>query len=175
MGNPGQQRMVNSTERVNCPMILPLLTFDILHPLALTCAIKSNPMTTTPFRRVLTSALTVVVLAFAFAACNKEKPTTAIITVKDADGHPVDSAYVKLYANPAIPRAELSRLLKEGMTNAGGRVEFDYTGLFEQGQAGFAVMDILTFKDSSYAEGIIKILEEETNEETLVMQPIPPQ
>lgn len=132
-------------------------------------------MTPTTFRRVLTNAMTVALLAFVFAACNKEKSTTAIITVHDADGLPVEEAYVRLYANPAVPRADLSRLLKEGMTNAGGRVEFDYTNLFEQGQAGFAVMDILTFKDSTYAEGVIKILEEETNEETLVMQPIPPQ
>jgi len=43
----------------------------------------------------------------------------------------------------------------------------------EQGQAGFAVLDILTFKDSTYAEGIIKVLEEETNEQTLIMEPIP--
>lgn len=132
-------------------------------------------MTTTTFRRALTSALTVALLAFVTAACNKEKSTTAVITVKDMDGDPVEGAYVKLYANPAVPRAETSRLLKEGMTNGGGKVEFDYTGYYEQGQAGFAVLDILTFKDSTYAEGVIKILEEELNEETLIMQPIPPQ
>jgi len=59
------------------------------------------------------------------------------------------------------------------MTKANGTVEFDYTGLYEQGQAGFAVLDILTFRDTMYAEGIIKILEEETNEETLIMEEIP--
>lgn len=96
-----------------------------------------------------------------------------IITVKDADGTPVPEAYVRLFANPAVPRADASRLKQEAMTNGAGQAEFDYSGFYEQGQAGFAVLDILTFKDSLYAEGIIKVLEEETNEETLIMELIP--
>lgn len=131
-------------------------------------------MTTSAFRRALTSALMAVLLAFVLSGCNKEKPTTVIITVKDADGAPVPDAYVKLFANPAVPlKPDLTRMMKEGMTKGNGTVEFDYTGLYEQGQAGYAVLDILTFRDTMYAEGIIKVLEEETNEETLFMQEIP--
>ncbi len=131
-------------------------------------------MTTSTFRRVLTNALMVAGLAFVATGCNKEKPTTVVITVKDADGSPVPDAYVRLFANPLVPaKPDLTRLKKEGMTKANGTVEFDYTGLYEQGQAGFAVLDILTFRDTMYAEGIIKILEEETNEETLIMEEIP--
>ncbi len=131
-------------------------------------------MTTSAFRRALTSALMAAVLAVVFSACNKEKPTTVVITVKDADGSPVPEAYVRLFANPAVPAdPDLTRLKREGMTKGNGTVEFDYTGQYEQGQAGFAVLDILTFKDTMYAEGIIKILEEETNEETLIMEEIP--
>lgn len=130
-------------------------------------------MTSSTFRSVLTNALMVAVLGLGASACNKEKPTTVVITVKDADGSPVPEAYVRLFANPAVPRADASRLMQEAMTKGNGTAEFDYTGYYEQGQAGFAVLDILTYKDSSYAEGIIKVLEEETNEETLVMEPIP--
>ena len=159
--------------RSHCRSIGRLLTFDIL-PKALVFKVpKSSPMTTTSFRRVLTNALMVALLAFVFTACNDEKPTTAVITVQDADGYPVEGAYVRLFANPAVPRDDASRLMQEQMTNGGGKAEFDYSGFYEQGQAGFAVLDILTFKDSLYAEGIIKILEEETNEETLVMELIP--
>jgi hypothetical protein len=129
-------------------------------------------MTMITFRSALTGALMVSLLAFG-TACNKEKPTTVIITVKSADGVPVPEAYVRLFANPAVPRADATRLKKEAMTNGAGKAEFDYSGFYEQGQAGFAVLDILTFKDSTYAEGIIKVLEEETNEETLFMRPIP--
>jgi hypothetical protein len=130
-------------------------------------------MTTTALRSVLTNALMVSVLAIGSTACNKEDPTMVIITVKDADGTPVPEAYVRLFANPAVPRADASRLKQEAMTNGAGQAEFDYSGFYEQGQAGFAVLDILTFKDSLYAEGIIKVLEEETNEETLIMELIP--
>lgn len=131
-------------------------------------------MTTSAFRRALTSALMAALLAVAFSACNKEEPTTVVINVKDADGSPVPEAYVRLFANPAVPaQPDLSRLKREGMTGSDGSVEFDYTGQYEQGQAGFAVLDILTFKDTMYAEGIIKILEEENNEETLIMEEIP--
>lgn len=166
--------MVISTAMAHGPHVARFITFDILAESLGLQAPKSNPMTTSTFRRVLTSALMVAVLSFVLPACNKEKPTTVVITVKDADGSPVSDAYVKLYANPAVPlKPDLTRMLKEGMTKANGTVEFDYTDLYEQGQAGYVVMDILTFRDTMYAEGIIKVLEEETNEETLIMQEIP--
>lgn len=118
-----------------------------------------------------TMALTTLVAAA--TGCNKEKDTKAIIHVNDPDGHPVAGAYVKLYANIAYPLGDASRLKREGLTESDGSVEFDYTQQYKQGQAGFAVLDILTYKDTLYAEGIIKILEEETNEETVTMKLIP--
>ena len=42
------------------------------------------------------------------------------------------------------------------------------------GQAGFAVMDIVSFKDTMVGQGIIKILEEETNNETVTLVPVTP-
>jgi len=36
------------------------------------------------------------------------------------------------------------------------------------------VLDIVSFKDSMVGQGIIKILEEETNEETVVLVPVTP-
>ncbi len=115
-------------------------------------------------------------LVVAATGCNQEEDTKAIIHVLDADGHPVDSAYVRLWANIAYQppnTGSKDRLKREGMTGKDGSVEFDYTEQYKQGQAGFAVLDILTFKDTLYAEGIIKILEEEVNEETVTMKLIP--
>jgi len=135
---------------------------------------KSNPMTTSAFRRALTSALMVAVLAVVLPACNKEKPTTVVITVKNANGSLAPGVAVRLFANPTVPlKPDLTRLLQEATTKSNGTVEFDYSGLFEQGQAGFAVLDILAEKDTMYAEGIIKILEEETNEQTLILERMP--
>jgi hypothetical protein len=118
--------------------------------------------------------LTLVVTAALFSACNKEKDTIAVITVEDENGSILPGAYVKLYANPTFPTGDPSRLTQEKMTDSQGRATFDYTDFYKQGQAGFAVLDIVSFRDSMVGQGIIKILEEETNEETVVLVPVTP-
>ena len=123
-------------------------------------------------RKVLLCSLVAMILIPVATSCNKEKDTVAIITVVDTGGRPVDSAYVKLFANLAYPIGDPSRLLREGLTDGSGQVEFDYTDQYKQGQAGFAVLDIVSFKDSAVGEGIIKILEEETNEESITLTPV---
>lgn len=109
-----------------------------------------------------------------FAACNKEKPTIARITVVDEDGFVVPGVSVKLFANPAVPLGDPTRLDMTQFTDLTGVAEFDYTDFYQQGQAGFAVMDILAVKDTFAAEGIIKILEEEENYETVTLVPVTP-
>ncbi len=123
-------------------------------------------------RKVLLCSLAAIALLPLTTSCNKEEDTIAIITVVDTGGHPVDSAYVKLFANLAYPIGDPSRLFREGLTDAKGQVEFDYTQQYKQGQAGFAVLDISTYKNEAVGEGIIKILEEETNEETVTLIPV---
>ncbi len=118
--------------------------------------------------------LTLVVTAALFSACNKEKDTIAIITVEDENGFALPNAYVKLYANPTYPTGDPTRLMQEKMTDSQGKATFDYTDFYKQGQAGFAVLDITSFRDSMVGQGIIKILEEETNEETVVLVPVTP-
>ena len=127
-------------------------------------------MSTRTFRSVLTGAIAVM-LVLSGTGCNKEEPTKVIITVKDADGNLIPAAVVKLYANPAYPLGDPTRLNKETSTNSSGRAEFDYSDFYEQGQSGFAVLDILSTKDTLTGRGIIKILEEETNEETVFLLP----
>ena len=123
-------------------------------------------------RQILIGSLVGAIFLPIATYCNKEKDTIAIITVVDTGGRPVDSAYVKLFANLAYPVGDPSRLMREGLTDASGVVEFDYTDQYKQGQAGFAVLDIVSFKDSAVGEGIIKILEEEENAETGELKPV---
>ncbi|MBK9421748.1 MAG: hypothetical protein IPN44_11975 [Flavobacteriales bacterium] len=112
-------------------------------------------------------------LAVGLGACNKVKDTTALITVHDANGAAVVGASVKLYANPVDPlMPDFSRLTKEGVTDASGRVLFDYSDFYKRGQAGFAVLDIHAEKDSLAGDGIIRIEEEVANEELVVVEPI---
>ncbi|HMC97412.1 MAG TPA: hypothetical protein VKG92_07165 [Flavobacteriales bacterium] len=121
--------------------------------------------------RALTHGLAIVLLATVFAACNKEEPTTAVIIVKDQAGNPMPGAYVKLFANPSYPLADPSRLTKEANADGSGRATFDYTDFYEQGQSGFAVLDILSSQDTLLGEGIIKIVEEANTEETVILLP----
>ena len=107
------------------------------------------------------------------SSCNKEKDTIAIITIVDSANHVVSGAYVKLKGTPTPGwPGDPTRLDQEMMTDALGQAKFDYSSLYHQGQAGFAVMDIITFKDSATGEGIIKIIEEETNHETVMLIPL---
>jgi hypothetical protein len=119
-------------------------------------------------------ALPVLLLAMAagLGGCKKEKDTKAVITVLDGNGMPVVLAHVKLFANPVPPlSSDFSRLNKEDSTGTDGKVTFDYTDFYKQGQAGFAVLDILAQKDTLTGQGIIRIEEEKTNEETVTLIP----
>ncbi|MBK6776416.1 MAG: hypothetical protein IPG74_11475 [Flavobacteriales bacterium] len=121
---------------------------------------------------LLAGTIALLAAVFVLNSCNKVEPTKAIITVVDEDSQPVAGAYVKLFANPTYPLGDPSRLLKEGNTDASGIIVFDYSDFYKQGQAGFAVLDIFASYDTLAAEGIIKILEEEENEETVVLVPV---
>ena len=126
-------------------------------------------------RKVLLCALAAIILVPFATSCNKEKDTIAIITIIDTAGHPVPGAYVKLFANLAHQpegAGAMDRLTREEMTDSKGQAKFDYTQQYKQGQAGFAVLDIVSFKDSAVGEGIIKIIEEETNETTVELTPV---
>ena len=128
-------------------------------------------MTTSTFFRALTGALVLALVTLVIPACNKPKSTKAIITVKKDDGTVVADAYVKLYANPQQPLADPHRLDMEKHTDAAGKAEFDYSDFYKKGQSGFAVLDILCTSDTLVGEGIIKIEEEKTNEQTIVIIP----
>jgi len=129
-------------------------------------------MTLPVIRRLLAGALAIGLLAPMVSSCTKEKPTKVIITVRNPSGGSVLGVNVKLYANPTAPVREPIRLDMQSTTDLSGRAEFDYTDFFKQGQAGFAVLDILCSKDSLVGQGIIKVLEEETNEEIITLRPI---
>jgi hypothetical protein len=123
-------------------------------------------------RTILSKTLALALCAVVVSACNKEKPTKAVIVVKNEAGAVVPGVEVRLFANPSFPLGDPTRLNKDGVTSGSGRVEFDYSEFYKQGQAGFAVLDIIAVTEGFAGEGIIKILEEETNEETVVLLPI---
>lgn len=105
-------------------------------------------------------------------SCKKEQNTLAQILVVDTAGVKVEHAMVRLWPNPD---PVLNQMVQADTvyTNAAGIATFDYTDDFNLGQAGFRVLDIEVRRgDTLYGEGIIKIMEEELNNETIIIYPI---
>ena len=109
-----------------------------------------------------------------FTSCNKEEETIATITVRDTDGNVISGALVQLLAigSPDVETINELRFDESGTTNASGKVSFNFTEFYKQGQAGFAVLDIRASKGELYGEGLIQIEEEETTEEIVVIEEI---
>jgi hypothetical protein len=111
-------------------------------------------------------------MVIAISGCKKDQQTIATITVVNADGEAVPGASVRLYAvsSQTPPPPQEVRFDTIQVTNGTGKVSFDFTDYYEEGQAGFAVLDIEASKGSLEGEGIIKIEEMKTNEETVVIE-----
>ena len=112
-------------------------------------------------------------LMIVLPSCRKEGDTIAIITVIDTSGARVPGATVILFGTPSSPDyAGLEIIRKDTIfSDAAGTATFNYTEAFKLGQAGFAVLDIKAIKDTLEGSGIIKVEEEVTSTETVVVQP----
>ena len=111
-------------------------------------------------------------LSLGMFSCRTESPTVAVITVVDTSGAVFAGAMVRLYPTPTInphPGIIIDDTL---YTNTDGQATYDYTDMYNLGQAGFTVLDIeVRSGDTLYGAGIIKIEAETTSEETVVLQP----
>lgn len=124
---------------------------------------------------LLKNMITAVVLSLLVVGVSSscEKPADTIgkvIVVKASDGiSRVSNAKVTLSAttDPSYPNEPLEGLEKESTTNSSGEASFNYNEFFKRGQAGLFVLDVLIESDGYTAEGVIKIVEEETTEATI--------
>lgn len=108
----------------------------------------------------------------ALSSCKKEKPSIAKVHVVDTAGAPFPNAMVRLYPTPTVVQHGAIIVDDTLFTDSDGTAIFDYTEHFNLGQAGLFVLDIeCRSGDSLYGQGIIKIIEEETSEETVILQP----
>ena len=110
--------------------------------------------------------------AFGFNGCNEIEDTVAVIYVQNSLGAPVQGAEVRLFAVGSVNQTVIGELRFDTtqVTNAAGSVSFNFSEYYQQGQAGFAVLDIEATKGSLEGIGIIKIEEELTNEQTVIME-----
>jgi hypothetical protein len=111
-------------------------------------------------------------VSIAMLSCRKESPTIAKVRVVDTSGAPFPGAMVRLYPTPTILEHGAIIIDDTLYTDIDGYCTFDYTENYNLGQAGFAVLDIeVKSGDTLYGEGIIKIEDEVTSEETVIIQP----
>ena len=106
------------------------------------------------------------------ASCNKVEETVATITVLNSFGAPVQGADVRLFAVGSVDNDVIGEIRFDTtqVTNGAGKVSFNFSEYYKRGQAGFAVLDINASKGALEGRGIIKIVEEETTEASVVIE-----
>ena len=106
------------------------------------------------------------------SSCKKDEETIATVQVLNSFGSPVPGATVRLKgeATAATDFVPEVRFDTTQVTNGSGKVSFNFSDFYQQGQAGFVVLDIVATKGVLEGTGIIKIEEEETTEETVVIE-----
>ena len=102
-------------------------------------------------------------LVFSISSCYKKQDTIANVTVLNVNNDPMSNLEVRLFYGT---NADSARIDKIATTGGGGTATFNFNELYKSGQAGFAVLDIYV---QGSLVGIIKIEEEMTSEETVVI------
>jgi hypothetical protein len=109
-------------------------------------------------------------IIFSSTGCRKKKDTTALIYVLDANNQRVAGAEVVLKGESTIPNSPPVVLFDTAVSDGGGVASFNFNEVYQLGQAGVAVLNIEARKDALSGEAIIKIEQEEENEETVFIQ-----
>lgn len=125
-------------------------------------------------KSVFSSAFLIMSIAVSGAllttGCRKKKDTIAKIYVRDAANNPVAACQVVLKGVSTTNNAANVTLYDTTETNASGEAIFDFNDEYKLGQAGVAVLNIEAKKNGLTGQGIIKIEEETTSEETVFIQ-----
>jgi hypothetical protein len=110
-----------------------------------------------------------LVLAFGpVTSCRKKKDTIAKIYVRDVDNQLVSGASVSLNADGSCSNCTASgNFPMVSSTNSSGVAVFNFNEVYQLGQAGVAVLNIVASKDGNAGSGIIKVEQEVETEETV--------
>lgn len=104
-------------------------------------------------------------------ACRKKGDTIAKVTVRDTANILVPGATVILYGESTTDPIQPVEMRDTTTTNTSGVATFNFNDVYQLGQAGVAVLNIVAEKGDLAGEGIIKIEEEEESRTTVFVQP----
>ncbi|MDX2359499.1 MAG: hypothetical protein QNK23_01745 [Crocinitomicaceae bacterium] len=105
-----------------------------------------------------------------FAGCNKKEDTIAKIYVRDSGNQAVSGAQVVVYGQSTTSQPTSVTLFDTTTTNSSGEAVFNFNDVYQLGQAGVAVLNIDVTADGLAGQGIIKVEQETTSEETVFVQ-----
>ena len=112
-----------------------------------------------------------------FFGCEKQKETTAKISVRELSGELSVGATVYVYPESTTFKDVNKDLFRSGTTDGTGACEFNFTEMYKSGQAGVAVFNVFAFKiagsDTLRAYSYIKLDPEKANETTVRLADIP--
>ena len=106
----------------------------------------------------------------AFEGCRKKEDTIAKIYVRDAGNQVVSGAQVVIYGQSTLQNSPAVDLFDTTTSNSAGEAIFNFNDVYQLGQAGVAVLNIDVRKDALVGQGIIKVEQETTSEETVFVQ-----
>lgn len=107
---------------------------------------------------------------FSSTGCRKKKDTIAKVYVRDSVNEPVIGAQVVMKGTSTEPPYKPVVLMDTTTTNGSGEAIFNFNDVYQLGQAGVAVLDIIATKNGASGNGIIKVEQETTSEETVYIQ-----
>lgn len=110
------------------------------------------------------SMLVLAIGAVMIGSCRKKADTIAKIYVLDQNNSRVAGATVELIGEGT---GGTVRDPKTATTNEQGEATFNYNDIYQLGQCGVAIFKIKASLGGAVANGIIKVEQEETTEETV--------
>lgn len=115
--------------------------------------------------------LTIGAAIITIGSCRKKEDTIAKIYVMDQNNSRVAGATVELIGEDTggsgNPNHGAIRDPKVATTNEQGEATFNYNDIYQLGQCGVAVFKIKASLGGAVGNGIIKVEQEETTEETV--------
>ncbi len=121
-------------------------------------------------KRFLTLGFFALLSVVTIVGCRKKADTIAEITVLDANNQAVSGARVVIYSQSTTNQPANVVLYDTTTTNSAGVAIFNFNDVYQLGQAGVAVLNIDVQKDALTGQGIIKVEQEVTSEETVFVQ-----
>jgi len=119
---------------------------------------------------VFAAAIIGMGVVFSSSGCRKKKDTIAKIYVRDTMNAPVIGAQVVLKGESTVTPSPPVVLFDTTTTNGSGEAIFNFNDVYQLGQAGVAVLNIEAEAGGLTGQGIIKVEQETTSEETVFIQ-----